>query len=86
MDRRHHHVGEAFSIVAGGDVMAQRKQALRKKSPVKKSNAKKGDSYGCESCGLVVTVDEACGCVNVCEIVCCDMPMKKTRKAKTTAK
>lgn len=66
--------------------MAQKEQALRKKSPVKKSNARKGDSYACESCGLVVTVDEGCGCVDVCEITCCEMPMKKTRRAKATAK
>ena len=61
--------------------MATKKQAPRKKAPVK-GNALKGESYACESCGLVVTVDEHCGCVEACEIMCCDKPMKRTRKAK----
>jgi hypothetical protein len=63
------------------DEMAPRKQTSRKKAPVKE-NARKGESYACEACGLVVTVDEACGCVDACEIMCCEMPMKKTRKTK----
>jgi hypothetical protein len=65
--------------------MATRKQTPRKKAPAK-DNATKGESYACESCGLVVTVDEDCGCVDACEIMCCDMPMKKTRKARAAAK
>jgi hypothetical protein len=65
--------------------MAQRKQTLEKKAPAK-GNATKGESYACQSCGLVVTVNEACGCVDACEIMCCDMPMKRTRKAKAAAK
>ncbi len=65
--------------------MATRKQTPRKKTPAKES-AVKGESYACESCGLVVTVDEDCGCVDACEIMCCDLPMKKkTRKAKAAA-
>jgi len=50
------------------------KAAAKKKVVVKKKVA--GESYGCEVCGLVVTVDEACGCVDVCEIICCGEPMK----------
>ena len=64
--------------------MATRKQTPRKKAPAKE-NAMKGESYACASCGLVVTVDEDCGCVEACEITCCDLPMKKTRKAKAAA-
>ena len=41
--------------------------------------AKKGEKYKCEECGLVVLVDEDCGCA-VCDIVCCDVPMKKVSK------
>ena len=41
--------------------------------------AKKGEKYKCEECGLVVLVDEDCGCA-VCDIVCCDVPMKKISK------
>ena len=36
----------------------------------------KGDSYSCSVCGLVVTVDEGCGCVETCDIICCNEPMK----------
>jgi hypothetical protein len=74
----------ASNILKEEDEMATRKQTPRKKA-LAKGNATKGDSYACESCGLVVTVDEACGCVDVCEIMCCEMPMKKTRKVKTAA-
>jgi len=35
------------------------------------------DQYTCESCGLAVTVDEGCCCVNPCDLVCCDLPMIK---------
>ncbi|MGB7055479.1 MAG: hypothetical protein WBE28_09190 [bacterium] len=48
----------------------------------KKAGIKKGDKYRCGVCGLVIKVDDACGCVNMCDIVCCDKPMKKKRKTK----
>jgi len=38
---------------------------------------KKGEKYECETCGIVVTVDEECGC-EVCDLVCCGAPMKKS--------
>ena len=57
-----------------------KKAAEKKASPAPKVAAKKkvssGDAYSCEVCGLVVLVDEACGCVSVCDIVCCGTPMK----------
>jgi len=50
--------------------------------------AKKGDYMSCDVCGLVVVVDEACGCAEA--MVCCDKPMKKGKaaaaKIKTKAK
>lgn len=64
--------------------MPQRKQAPEKKSPAK-TNARKGDSYTCQSCGLVVSVDEDCGCVEACEIMCCEMPMKRARRPRASA-
>jgi len=64
--------------------MVPKKRTSSKKAPAKE-NAMKGESYACESCGLVVTVDEDCGCVDACEIMCCDLPMKKTQKAKAAA-
>lgn len=51
--------------------------------PGSTKKALKGDSYSCSVCGLVVTVDEVCGCVDTCDIICCSEPMKPK---KTTAK
>jgi len=42
---------------------------------------KKGTKYRCEECGLVVVVDEPCGC-GTCGLVCCDVPMKEVKAAK----
>ncbi len=62
-----------------------------KKAPVKKGSAKKpatrgktnvGDVYACGVCGLAVTVDEVCGCVDTCDIICCEAPMKRKRTKK----
>ncbi len=52
-----------------------------KKAPAKgvMKTAKKvsrGDRYSCEVCGLIVSVDEACGCVDTCDIICCGKEMK----------
>jgi len=65
--------------------MAQKK-AVKKvgkkgaKKGVKKS-VRKGDVYQCSVCGLAVTVDEVCGCIDTCDIICCEKPMKPKRKA-----
>jgi len=48
------------------------------KSP-SKAKVKVGDQYKCSVCGLVVSVDEACGCVETCDIICCEKQMKKKR-------
>jgi hypothetical protein len=45
---------------------------------------KKGDKYLCDVCGLVVSVDTVCGCVDMCDILCCGKAMK--HKQKTTRK
>jgi len=48
---------------------------------------KKGDKYQCEDCGLILLVEEPCGC-EPSEIVCCGTPMKAvsgTTKAKPKA-
>ncbi|MBP9021425.1 MAG: hypothetical protein KBG01_07865 [Syntrophobacterales bacterium] len=56
------------------------------------AKAKAGDKLSCGVCGLVVTVDEACGCASIEELVCCGEVMKKgelaarrARKAAATA-
>lgn len=56
----------------------------KKKETASEKKVSKGESYTCEVCGLAVTVDEACGCVDVCDIICCGKPMKE-RKIKVKA-
>lgn len=45
---------------------------------------KKGDKYKCPDCGLVIVIEEECGCES-CTLLCCDVPLKKVR-AKAAAK
>jgi hypothetical protein len=40
---------------------------------------KKGDKYKYEECGLVIAVEDPCGC-ETCEIVCCHEPMKPVKR------
>lgn len=54
-----------------------------KAAPAKKTTAKSrrekvkaGEKYSCEVCGLVVSIDETCGCVDACDIVCCGEEMR----------
>ncbi|MDP2919239.1 MAG: hypothetical protein Q8O43_03355 [Dehalococcoidia bacterium] len=75
--------------------MAVKKATTARKTPVKKIARKvaakpftKGEGYVCEVCGLSVVIDEECGCVGACEIICCEQPMKPrkaAKKAKTAA-
>jgi len=46
---------------------------------------KKGEKYECEECGLVVLVEDPCGC-EACELVCCEKPMKPVKATKAKAK
>ena len=64
------------------NVMAAKKPAKKvaKKGVVKKT-VKKGDVYKCGVCGLAVTVDEVCGCVDTCDIICCEKPMRPKKRA-----
>ncbi len=52
------------------------------------ARAKRGDKFGCAECGLVVVVDEGCGCATA-DILCCGEPMVKgdikTNKTKKAA-
>ena len=47
-----------------------------KKPAKKKKDMEKGSKLVCEQCGLIVTVDNVCGCVDVCDLVCCGMEME----------
>jgi major membrane immunogen (membrane-anchored lipoprotein) len=62
----------------------KRRKIMGTKKPVKKvakKVVKKGDVYKCGVCGLAVTVDEVCGCVDTCDIICCEKPMKAKKRA-----
>jgi len=47
---------------------------MAKKTAKKKLGKKQ--KLVCKQCGLVVSVDEVCGCVDYCDIVCCGEEMK----------
>jgi hypothetical protein len=57
---------------------------MAKKKVVKKvtkKSVKKGDVYKCSVCGLAVTVDEVCGCVDACDIICCERQMEAKKRS-----
>jgi hypothetical protein len=56
-----------------------KKVVKKKAAPKKQKELKSGASYGCTKCGLLVTVDETCGCVDFCDIICCGEQMKPAR-------
>lgn len=45
----------------------------------------KGDRYKCDVCGIVIMVEDACGCA-ACDLVCCEAPMKKVGAKKAAKK
>jgi len=53
------------------------KKVLKK---VSKKAVKKGDVYECGVCGLAVTVDEVCDCVDTCDLICCEKQMTPRKK------
>ncbi len=66
----------------------KKKKATSSKAAVSKSRSSKlagkklkiNASLNCQVCGLIVTVDEACGCVDVCDVICCGEQMKQAHK------
>ena len=61
------------------------KPAAKKPAPKAKPAAKpaakkpvvpKGSKYTCSVCGMVVSVDTVCGCVETCDLICCEKQMK----------
>ncbi len=61
--------------------MVQKKAVKKVAKKVVKKVVKKGDVYKCGVCGLAVKVDEVCGCVDTCDIICCEKQMKPKRRA-----
>lgn len=60
--------------------MATTKKPVAKAKAAPKKTSRVGTKYACSDCGLLVTVDEDCGCATV-DLVCCGTPMKKKRAA-----
>jgi hypothetical protein len=53
------------------------KKAVKKvPAKINKKAVKKGDAYQCGVCGMAVTIDETCGCIDTCDLICCEKPMK----------
>ncbi|MFN3740519.1 MAG: hypothetical protein ACK4TF_07605 [Thermodesulfovibrionales bacterium] len=55
------------------------KTAGKKSTKRRTKGLKQGDRYECSVCGLVVSVDELCGCMEAHEIMCCGKAMKKKK-------
>ena len=49
------------------------------------AKAKQGDYFSCAECGLVIVVDEPCGC-SMTELICCEALMDKGKLAANKAK
>ncbi len=60
--------------------MATTKKPVTKAKAAPKKTSRVGTKYACSDCGLLVTVDEDCGCATV-DLLCCGTPMKKKRAA-----
>lgn len=58
---------------------AKKAEAKVKAKPVKKAAVKQGSRYACSVCGLAVTVDTVCDCIDTCDIICCGETMKAKR-------
>lgn len=52
---------------------------MAKKAGKKKPGSSKKPKLSCRVCGLIVTVDNVCGCVDYCDIVCCGEEMKSKK-------
>jgi hypothetical protein len=46
---------------------------------------KKGEQYKGEGCGLVVIVEDPCGCEDACGLICCEAPMKQVKSSVKSA-
>ena len=44
------------------------------------AGTKKGPRHACGVCGIAVTVDEVCGCIDTCDIICCGRQMTSKKR------
>ncbi len=73
---------KAAAKPAAKEGAAKAAKAPAKKAPAKgarrKATRAKGNQLQCDACGLVVTIDEECGCA-MCDIICCGEEMTPRR-------
>lgn len=62
---------------------ARRARSCAKAAPAKKKKTQVGTVYECKVCGLAVSVIDECGCIETCDLICCEEAMKpkKTKAA-----
>ena len=67
---------------------APAKESTAKRTPAAKKETRVGQEYECGVCGVSVTINEDCGCVEECYILCCSEPMqpKRSSKSRTASK
>lgn len=59
--------------------MPSKTSTKKSSKKIQTKRLKHGDRYECTVCGLVVTIDEECGCVKTCDIICCGKPLRKKK-------
>ena len=67
------HAGGKGKPAASAKVPTKRTPAKRAKGT--RGTVNRGDQLYCDVCGIVLTVDEACGCA-ACDIICCGSQMQ----------
>lgn len=58
----------------------EKKKTAKPKTGKKTKQVKPGDKLTCSVCGLMITIDEACGCVDMCDIICCGKQMDLSKQ------
>lgn len=55
------------------------RRTAKKTTPQQQKELAPGARYECGVCGLVMSVDETCGCADFCDVICCGEQMKPAR-------
>jgi len=76
-----HYPVKAIIFRTKEEAMVQKKAVKKVAKKSVKKGVKKGDVYQCGVCGLAVRIDETCGCVDACDIICCSKEMKPKKRA-----
>jgi hypothetical protein len=55
---------------------AAKKTSAAAKASARTKKVQAGSTYECGVCGLIVSVVDECGCVETCDLICCEESMK----------